>query len=168
MEKKLLLLGLLRSQEMHGYQINDVLAKGTGMSIVLSKANAYKLLKGMEANGWVTSEEEREGTRPLRRVYSVTPEGEAAFQRLLRESLGAYPLSEFPSAIAFTFLAELPSEEAISLLVQRRQKIETHFRELANIPETIRQSHLSVEYLYRYYANELEWLDEVIAQLETR
>ena len=43
MEKKLLLLGLLRSQEMHGYQINDVLAQGAGMSIVLSKANAYKL-----------------------------------------------------------------------------------------------------------------------------
>jgi DNA-binding PadR family transcriptional regulator len=167
MEKKLLLLGLLRSQEMHGYQLNDHLAQGPGMAITLSKPNAYKLLKTMEADDWVTSHEEREGNRPIRRVYSVTPDGEAAFQQLLRESLVAYPISEFPSVVALNFLHELSPQEAVALLQQRRQKVEDHFHELDAVPEEIREHHLSHEYLYRHYTTELEWLAEIIERLSS-
>jgi len=87
MERKLLLLGLIRMQEMHGYQINELIDAHLGTSIQLKKPTAYKLLEAMMKDGWITDREEQEGNYPTRRVYSITPEGNAAFQRLLREKV---------------------------------------------------------------------------------
>ena len=124
MEKKLLILGVLRSQEMHGYQLSEHLDHNVGMAITLKKSNAYKLLNKMEEDGWVTYHEEREGNGPPRRVYAITPEGKAAFQHMLRKSLAAYPSPEFPAVIALNHLDALPPDEAVSLLGQRRQEVE--------------------------------------------
>jgi DNA-binding PadR family transcriptional regulator len=168
MEKKLLLLGVLRGQEMHGYQLSEHLEHGGGMAITLKKSNAYKLLNQMEEEGWVTCHEEREGNRPPRRVCSITPEGEAAFQHMVRESLAAYPPPEFPSAVALNYLDALPANEAISLLEQRREKIQGRFDEIETLPADVRSTHLGIEYLYRFYSAELELLFEVIARLNSR
>lgn len=168
MEKKLLILGVLRSQEMHGYQLSEHLDHNVGMAITLKKSNAYKLLNKMEADGWVTYHEEREGNRPPRRVYAITPEGETAFQHMLRESLSAYPSPEFPGAIALNHLDALSPDEAVFLLGQRREKVEGRFREIDVVPADIRSLHPGIEYLHRYYSAELEWLDEVITQVKSR
>jgi DNA-binding PadR family transcriptional regulator len=167
MEQRLLLLGLLLSHDMHGYQLNDVLQHSPGIPITLRKSNAYRLLNDMETDGWVTHQEEREGNRPPRRVYTVTKEGEAAFYRLLRENLSTYPAPEFPGAVGLDFVYALPSGEVVALLEQRHQQIEGKFQELNDVSAEIRQSHLAVEYLHHYYATELRWLAEVINRLRT-
>ncbi len=166
MEKKLLLLGLLLSHDMHGYQLNEMLQHNPGMSITLKKSNAYKLLNDMETDGWITHQEEQEGNRPPRRVYTVTKEGEAAFYRLLRENLSTCPTPEFPGVVGLDFVYALPSEEVITLLKQRHQAIEAKFQQLDGVTEEIRQSHLAVEYLHHYYATEIQWLVEVINRLQ--
>ncbi|MEA3335866.1 MAG: PadR family transcriptional regulator [Chloroflexota bacterium] len=166
MEKKLVLLGGLRSQAMHGYQLNEMLNQSSGLAITLTKSNAYKLLKNMEQDGWIAAHQEQEGNRPPRRVYTVTPKGEAAFQQLLRESLATYPTPELPSAVALNYLDALPLEEATSLLRQRRQVVKEHFEQLEAFPSEIRESHLGVAYLHRFYANELSWLGELLARLQ--
>jgi DNA-binding PadR family transcriptional regulator len=165
MEKKLLLLGTLRSHEMHGYQINEMLKQSVGLPIKLTKPNAYKLLNKMEQDGWICYREEQEGNRPKRRVYSITEEGEAVFQQMLRDSLTIYLAPEFPSIVVFNFLELLPVDEAVALLQQRREKVVAHFDDMAEIPPDMREAHLSIEYLFRFYRNEIEWLDEIIAQL---
>jgi DNA-binding PadR family transcriptional regulator len=167
MEKKLLLLGLLLSHDMHGYRLNEVLQHNPGLSITLKKSNAYKLLKDMETDGWVTHQQEQEGNRPPRRVYTVTKEGEAAFYRLLRENLSTYPTPEFPGAVGLDFVYLLPPEEVVALLEQRHQAIETTFQQLEDVSAEIRQSHLAIEYLHHYYATELQWLAEVIKRFQT-
>ena len=96
MERKLLLLGLLRSQEMHGYQINELIDAHLGTSIQLKKPTVYKLLATMVDDGWIRYYEEQEGNYPTRRVYQITPEGEEAFQRLLRQSLADYQTHFLP------------------------------------------------------------------------
>ena len=165
MEKKLLLLSALRDHEMHGYQLNEMLGQHAGIPIHLTKSNAYKLLKQMEQDGWVTFREEQEGNRPPRRVYKIMPEGESAFQQMLRDSIAGYTDPEFPSAVAFNYLELLPPEETISLLQQRREKVIAHLEDVGGIPDEIRAHHLGVEYLNRFYQAEIEWLDELIAQL---
>ena len=166
MEKKLLLLGLLKSQDMHGYQLNEMLQHNPGMPITLKKSNAYKLLNEMETNGWVTHQEEQEGNRPMRRVYTVTEEGEAAFYRLLRENLASCPSPEFPGVVGLDFVYALPVEEVIALFKQRRQAIKSRFQQLDSISMKIRESHLAVEYLHHYYTTELKWLDDIINRLQ--
>ena len=156
MEKKLLLLGVLRDHEMHGYQLNEMLGQGSGIPIKLSKPNAYKLLNKMEQDGWVTYREEQEGNRPPRRVYTITDEGERAFQRMLRNSLAAYSVPEFPSSVALNYLELLPKHEAVALLQQRREKIVVHFNEMDGMPTEVREMHPGIEYLFRFYRFEID------------
>jgi DNA-binding PadR family transcriptional regulator len=167
MEKKLLLLGYLLSHSMYGYQLNQLLQGSAGLPITLTKSNAYKLLSGMESDGWVTHREEQEGKRPRRRVYTVTLEGKAAFHRLLRENLSACPSPEFPAAVGFDFIHALSAEEAIVLLEQRRQAVELKYQQLDAVSDDILQSHLTIEYLHHFYGTELKWLDKVIERLKT-
>ena len=167
MERKLLLLGLLRGQEMHGYQLNEFIDGRLGASVHLKKPTAYRLLNKMADEGWVTFREEQDGNRPLRRVYAVTPMGEEAFQRLLRESLAHYEPAGFLGNVAVLFLEAIPAEEAVLLLQERRAIVESALR--ATRFHEVHHESSSLLFLHqtRHLATELEWLDEVIAGLES-
>jgi DNA-binding PadR family transcriptional regulator len=161
-ERQILILGLLLSHGMHGYQLNELLKKNPGMPISLTKSNAYKLLNDMENDGWVTYIEEQEGNRPVRRVYSVTEKGEQAFKKMLRETLSTYAFPELPSVVGLDFLHMLPDEEVVSLLERRLNVVKDKFGQLEAVSEEIRKSHLTTDYLHRYYAGEVEWLTEIL------
>jgi DNA-binding PadR family transcriptional regulator len=165
MEKKLLLLGLLLSHGMHGYQLNEMLQQNPGTPISITKSNAYKLLNDMEKEDWVTFVQEQEGNRPQRRVYSVTETGEKAFYRLLRENLSTYKSPEFPSVVGLDFMHMLPVEEAISLLEERQKLVIEKFQQLDDIPVEMRQSHLAIDYLHQHYAKEIKWVSDTINRL---
>ena len=165
MEKKLLLLGLLLSHGMHGYQLNEMLQQNPGTPISITKSNAYKLLNDMEKDGWVTHIQEQEGNRPQRRVYSVTETGEKAFYRLLHENLSTYKSPEFPSVVGLDFLHMLPVEEAISLLEERQKLVREKFQQLDDIPVEMRHSHLAVDYLHQHYGKEIKWVSDTINRL---
>ncbi len=165
MEKKLLILGMLLSHEMHGYQLNEMLQQNPSTPIALKKSNTYRLLSKMEEEGWVTYTEEQEGNRPQRQTYTVTEVGKATFYELLRENLAHPPSPEFPGVVGLDFLYMLPIEETIPLLNQRLQAVTAQFEELDSLDINIRQTHLSVAYLHTYYAREMQWLDELIQRL---
>ena len=59
MEKKLLLLGLLLSHSMHGYQLNEMLKNNIGIPITLKKSNAYKILGRIEYHSGNFTEAEK-------------------------------------------------------------------------------------------------------------
>jgi DNA-binding PadR family transcriptional regulator len=61
MERKLLLLGILRQQEMHGYQLFDFIEQGLSTCTNLTKPTAYYLLKQMAEEGWIVVEHSQEG-----------------------------------------------------------------------------------------------------------
>ena len=168
MEKKLLLLGLLLSHGMHGYQLNEMLQHNPGTPISLKKSNAYKLLGDMEQEGWVTHTQEQEGNRPQRQVYTVTEAGKAAFYDLLRDNLAAPPSPEFPGVVGLDFLYMLPVEETIPLLQQRLQAVTAQFEALDHLDADIRQTHLAAAYLHTFYAREIQWLDELIQRLQSK
>ncbi|WP_240695915.1 PadR family transcriptional regulator [Candidatus Chloroploca sp. Khr17] len=165
MEERLLILGLLRSHEMHGYQLHDVLADRAITAVHLSKANAYKLLNKLAEEGLIEASEEREGNRPARRVYRVTLAGEAAFQAMLRQLLAAYIEPEFPSIAPMNFIGELPPAEALELLHRRRTQLGERITQLANIPEADRVAHLSVDFFFHVYRVEQAWLDRMIERI---
>ena len=167
MEKRLLLLGMLLSHGMHGYQLNEMLKHNPGTPIALKKSNAYKLLADMEKDGWVTHHQEQEGNRPQRRVYSVTEAGEAAFYNLLRDNLSTFPTPQFPGVVGLDFLYLLPSEEATTLLKTRLEYVQKKYQELDALADDIHRSHLATEYLHRFYAHESEWLAEIIQRLQS-
>jgi DNA-binding PadR family transcriptional regulator len=167
MERKLLLLGLLRGHEMHGYQLNEFIDSHLGASVELKKPTAYRLLNKMADDGWITYSEEREGNRPPRRVFAITAEGEAAFQRMLRESLADFDPIVFSGNIGLLFLDAIPPEEAAELLHKRRAAVTSALQKAQSHEAHGESSSLLLLHHTRHLVAELEWLDKVIARLES-
>lgn len=166
MERKLLLLGMLRSSSMYGYQINEMIDAHLGTSVNLTKPTAYRFLNQMAEEGWISFSEEQEGNRPTRRVYAITSEGESAFQDMLRNSLANFEPTASHSTIGIAFINALPPESALTLLQKRREIIVEMQSNL-----TLDEAHEgSFAYLIlhqiRHLNTELEWLDEIIVHLQ--
>ena len=167
MERELLLLGLLRNHEMHGYRLYEIIDRHLGTSVHLKKPTAYRLLNRMSADGWITHREERDGNRPPRRVYTITPEGEQAFQQLLRDSLADYKPTEFHSDVSLAFLDLLPKEESLALLLRRRSTIDSLLQTMLTVDRHHGSFQLVIEHRRHHLSTELEWLDGVIDQVKT-
>lgn len=165
MDRELLLLGMLRIEAMHGYQLHELIDAHLGESIRIKKPTTYGLLNKMTAAGWVSYVEEQAGKRPLRRVYTITEEGEVAFQRLVRQSLADYKPVDYLGSIALAFVSVVPPSEAFSLLRQRRSAVERLLQATQSHDEHD-GSMLIIENQVRHLTVELEWLDEVIERVE--
>lgn len=166
MEKKLLLLGLLRRQEMHGYQLNEFIDNNLALCTDLKKPTAYYLLDQMSKDGWISAETEQEGNRPPRRVYRLTAAGESAFQAILREELAHYNPVNFPGDISLAFLDFLSPAEAIALLEAQRIHLQKRMDEISAIPG----HHGSLGLIFAHQKHHLQaektWLDGVIETLK--
>jgi DNA-binding PadR family transcriptional regulator len=168
MERKLLLLGLLRWQEMHGYQLNEFIETHLGTSIELKKPTVYKLLGLMVDDGWIDYHEEKQGNYPTRRVYRITAEGEEAFQDLLRQNLATYAPISYLGNIGIVYLEALPGEEAADLLQERRTKVAGLRQKLHDDEDHQDGFQMMLSYHLGHLDAELKWLDDVIAYLEQK
>jgi DNA-binding PadR family transcriptional regulator len=164
----LLLLGLLRRASMHGYQLMEFIERNLSTCTDLKKPTAYLGLERLSRNGWVVEQEEREGKRPPRKVYTITPEGEAEFQRLLVINLAGYTPSKFPQDMGLAFADALPAAEVVQLLEQRRGVIKAELDAARKAPVHAGTLQLLVEHSVVHLASELEWLDKVIGTFAER
>jgi len=169
MHRELLLLGVLRQGNMHGYGINEFIQRDMAFCTDLKKPTAYHLLQKMAAVGWIHEQEMQEGNRPPRRIYHITPEGEIAFQRLLRENLRSHLTTRFDGDIGLAFIDELPTDEALTLLRDRQAALKAEQTLLENVPGHGEGGlQLILEHQKRYLTFELAWLDEVMTRLAHR
>ncbi len=167
-DRKLLLLGLLRIQAMHGYQLNQFLDEHLDFIASLKPSTAYYTLERMAEEGLVETHAEQPGRRPARQIYDITPAGETLYQELLRDNLSRYDMGESGDDIGIGFLADLPRGAAEACLAQKRGvlqgKIE-QFEEMAGRSTLSAATHLTIRRtLHRLRADEA-WLDEVAGWL---
>lgn len=165
MEKKLLLLGLLRRQEMHGYQLNEFIDNNLSLCTDLKKPTAYYLLDKMASDGWISAATEQDGNRPPRRVYRLTETGEDVFQRLLRENLAQYSPVNFRGDVGMAFLDWLAPDEALPLLELQKRQVQARLESVRAIPTHGGSLQLIFSHQTRHLQAELDWLNEVIDQL---
>lgn len=165
MHRELLLLGLLRQQDMHGYQLNEFIDQALAACSDLKKPTAYFLLDKMAAAGWIKEKRAELTKRPTRRVFTLTAAGEAAFQRLLRENLSAWQPSPFPGDMGLAFADALPSTEAAALLAERRAALVTALAAMQRVPDHGGSLQWVIEHQARHLAAELDWLDSRLAVL---
>ncbi len=164
MDRELLLLGLLRRADMHGYQLHEFINQNMASCVDLKKPTAYYLLDKMAEAGWIQPTEIQEGNRPPRQVYQITPAGEAAYQRLLRENLAAYHPVRFAGDIGLAFLDTLPPDERRAALLARRAALAAELAAAQAIPPHGGSMQLVIDHLRQHLAAELDWLDDVIHQ----
>ncbi len=168
MERELLLLGLLRRADMHGYQLHDFINRNMTSCTDLKKPTAYHLLDKMAARGWlsVSLENVPDSNRPTRRVYRLTPAGEAAFQELLRENLRTYTAAIFGGDVGLAFLDALDAAEARALLQERRTALAAAQAALRHVPPHEGSMGLMIDHQAHHVQSELDWLDKVLARLD--
>jgi DNA-binding PadR family transcriptional regulator len=166
--KKLLLLGLLRGQKLHGYGVLEYLNKHASGGAAIGKSNAYRLLRVMEDGGLIRSVTERDGNRPERHVYEVTPAGEGYFQDCLLKELANDATADQPGIAVLNYLGELDPAAAADQLQRRRDKVAVRHGELANAPEEVLHLHPALDLGLKQTRLELDWLDAKLQELRQR
>lgn len=166
MERELLLLGLLRQQDMHGYELHEFINGNMTSLIDLKKPTAYHLLDKMEQHGWLQSREEDDSNRPVRKVYEITEEGETVFQRLLRENLATYTQTIFTGNIGLAFLDDLPHDEALTLLRQRQSSLREQLVLYEDVPPHGGSMGLVIDHQLHHLRSEEAWLASLIKRTE--
>ena len=69
------LLLLLHERPRHGYDLLEHIPALVGDGAEVDLGNLYRLLRGLEAEGLVSSEWDVEASGPARRIYTLTPAG---------------------------------------------------------------------------------------------
>jgi DNA-binding PadR family transcriptional regulator len=171
MDHTLLVLGLLKLRDMHGYQLSDLIDRRLKYLTDLKKPTLYHLLSKLEMAGDVTKSVSREGNRPERYTYRLTQSGEARFQRLLRRNLQDVYATYFNDDIGLLFLSELPATEARAFLDEKRAGVDER---IAHMQTALAQHTPNTPAYYTLRHHELHlqteraWLDELLGQLKKR
>lgn len=85
--QELVILGLLNQNPEHGYQIKKFLKQVLALYADIETESIYYPLKILEEQGMVQKKVGRQGQRPEKYVYSITPAGKLYFQELLVKNI---------------------------------------------------------------------------------
>jgi DNA-binding PadR family transcriptional regulator len=155
MDRQLLLLGLLRREEMHGYQLNEFIEEKMQFCTDLKKSTAYYFLDKLAREGYVEMEEVQEGKRPPRQVYHITKKGESQF----------YERSYYPTDIGIAFMDQLPPEQLDTHLRAKRDKVLAELEVLQNTTGHKGTLQYVLDRNRRLVQTELAWLDDLLKTL---
>src|SRR6476646_9016633 len=87
---ELFVLGELLNKPVHGYLLNQIVQKAIGPIRQMSWGALYPLLRRLEQQGLIRREASGgEGGEREKKIYRITPAGEARFRQLMAEP-GAY------------------------------------------------------------------------------
>jgi DNA-binding PadR family transcriptional regulator len=128
----LAVLVLLFERPMHPYEMATTLKqRHKHDSIKIRFGSLYTVIDALVADGLIAPRETvRQGRRPKRTVYELTPAGQAEMRDWLRALIGE-PVKEYTHFEAgLCLLAALPPGEAIELLKRRQGKLEEDHRAL--------------------------------------
>src|SRR3712207_5792776 len=128
----LAVLSCLNERPMHPYEISTTLrSRGKEHSIKLNYGSLYSVVESLQKHGLIRSRATtREGRRPERTVYEITPAGVTEFEDWLAELLST-PVRDFTSLEAgLSLMPGLPPDEVARLLDDRAVKLRSELRAL--------------------------------------
>ncbi|MEP6648953.1 MAG: PadR family transcriptional regulator [Lapillicoccus sp.] len=126
----LAVLGCLAERPMHPYEISTTLrTRGKEKSIKLNYGSLYAVVDSLQKHGLIEPKETlRDGRRPERTVYAITPAGYTEFEDWLSELL-AVPTREFTSLeAALSLMGGLRPAEVARLLEERVGRLTIELR----------------------------------------
>jgi DNA-binding PadR family transcriptional regulator len=176
--KELFVLGRVSSRPVHGHEIMRTLAESNAdLWVELSEKHVYYILRKLERDGLVTSQEQPGQGRPARKVFAITPAGRAAFaQMMAAESLiESVPYSEFDVVFGMlAYTSALTAAEKTAILERRRASLRSIVaRAQAASADAVRSDQdglprLVLDKVALVTQAELGWLDGVLLEIERK
>jgi DNA-binding PadR family transcriptional regulator len=173
-------LGLLKEQDMHGYELKKRLSDVFGVSSAVSFGSLYPALARLEAAGAVrvvsagkgqaapvagpAASERRLGRR--RKVYGITALGASVFEDLLANSQGSGE-DERSFNLRLAFARYLPPEGRLGLLEQRRAVLGERLAQAAARARARREDRymrILSERQQDALSRDVSWLDNLIRE----
>jgi DNA-binding PadR family transcriptional regulator len=171
----LAVLALLFERPMHPYEIGVILKqRRKEESIKLRYGSLYTVIDLLLKRGLIVAKEiARDGRRPERTVYDITPAGRDELRTWMADLVGE-PVKEYPRfEAALCLLPVLRPDEALALLRRRLELIEHNAASLARqIDEVSRQKLpplflVETEYRLALIEAEQHFVAELIRRIES-
>jgi DNA-binding PadR family transcriptional regulator len=143
----LAVLVLLFERPMHPYEMAATMKeRHKEASIKLRYGSLYTVIELLLRQGYIAAKEtQREGKRPERTVYALTPLGEGEMRDWLSDLLG-HPVKEYPQfEAALSLLPALTPERVIELLEARIVRLD---REVARVRSDLASAAAQVPRLF--------------------
>jgi DNA-binding PadR family transcriptional regulator len=165
-------LALLREAPMHPYQMQSLLRERHKDEILaLKKGSLYHAIgRLVRAELIFAKDTSRNGRRPERTTYAITPAGRKELIRALRQIVAVPQRESSEFMAAMSFLVHLTPAEAIPRLEERchhlEQQIAAFSSSLAAVTERVARINLvESEYLVAMLKAELTWIRNLIAEM---
>jgi DNA-binding PadR family transcriptional regulator len=160
---------------MHPYEMQRLLRERRKDELLtLKKGSLYHAINRLARAGLIEAiSTEREGRRPERTTYGLTPEGATELSEILR-AMVATPRREASEFFAgLSFLVYLEPADAATQLEDRARRLEQEIDELADARKRLvtrvkRINLLEEEYLLAMRRAELRWLRTVLEALRAQ
>jgi DNA-binding PadR family transcriptional regulator len=169
-------LGLLVERPMHPYEMyQTLLERHEDRLVKVRPGSLYHTVERLEDSKLVeVTGTEREGKRPERTTYAITPAGREALTRRVSELI-KQPVREYPH---FPFgLSEghiLPAEQAVSDLTSYADALDADIGELDEVLGAVKERHvpeaywLAGDYLRTITVAQRDWIRTCITRIESR
>ncbi|MFD2420876.1 PadR family transcriptional regulator [Amycolatopsis pigmentata] len=172
----LAVLGLLREQPMHPYEMASTLReRHKDSSFKINSGSLYDTVEALARQGWIEPvETARDGRRPERTVYATTETGQAEFVRWIDELIRT-PVAEYPKFMAaVSYLGALGPDAAADALAERESRLNRRIEETkAVLAGTVgsgqvpRLFMIEVECALHAWTAELDWTRKTIEEIRT-
>lgn len=173
---ELALLGFLRHEPMHGYELYQHLSAASGLWMVwrVKQSQMYALLAKLEAAGYIAATLEPQAARPPRKVYALTDAGNAVFANWLVTPVRRARHMRMEFLAKLYFAQQDGVETALELIQQQRKVCETWLaavcadaRPIPDRATDAEQTYAEMVKTFRQHQIEalLEWLEACRAQV---
>jgi DNA-binding PadR family transcriptional regulator len=174
MSTRLVILGLLRNQPLHGYEIKQIIEEHMGDWTSIAFGSIYFALGKLSEEGLIEMvATEKAGNRPSRSIYQATEAGRAEFLRLLRDVWSEPERQYFAIDVALAFMNALPPEEIKGYLQKRLAQLrgeldylKLHQQDQMSQPEVPASATAIFEHARAHAEAELAWTDELLEKME--
>lgn len=170
----LVVLSMLHEGMMHPYEMQRLLReRHKDELLVLKRGSLYHAINRLLRSGFIEAVEiGRNGRRPERTTYQITPAGEQALTAWLRQMVSVPQRETTEFTAALSFLVYLNPDDARSLLELRAQALGYEIQGLGEALRTLgkrvgRINLIESEYLIAMRQAELDWINGLIVELQS-
>lgn len=174
MSTRLVILGFLRFQPLHGYEIKQLIEQKMEDWTSIAFGSIYFALRKLEEERLIEKiATEQEGNRPSRSVYQITDAGHEEFMRLLRQVWREVEHPRYSFDIGVFFMQALPKDEIVEYLKGRVAQLEetldyleAHRVERLADPRVLEFANAIFDHGKVHLEAELTWTRDLLGKVE--